>query len=180
MAVFRAQLFYEIPALGKWTNVYHVDAEALLDARIGIQTDMIPTLLTILNSAGTLHKLLVSDPLSTDFSEVSIEAAGEYVDSGSLLPLWNSVKVLFQPSDLGRPDLKYVKGIIGENNQTNGILEALFTTAIDVAFTTILGDMTTAGVPLCSENGSLWGNVAVQPAVQMRQLHRRRRRTVAP
>jgi len=180
MPPFRCQVFYQRGATEKWTNVYHIEADGLLDARIAAQTDMVPTLLTILNSAGTLHKLLVSDPASSDFSEVSIEAAGEYVDSGSLLPLWNSVKVLFQPADLGRPDLKYVKGIIGENNQTTGILEALFTTAIDVAFTTILADMTTAGTPLCSENGALWANVAVQPAVQMRQLHRRRRRTVAP
>lgn len=177
MAVFRAQYFFEVTGLGKWTNVYHISADSLIDARDGGQAVLVPSLLAILHPDGVLHKLLVSDPLSDDFSEVAIESAGTSSDSGSLLALFNCIKVLFQPADLGRPDIKFIKGYLTESLQVDGMVEPTAAAGVDSTLTTALADMLDNGTPLCSQNGALWGNVSVQAAVQMRQLHRRRRRT---
>jgi hypothetical protein len=41
----------------------------------------------------------------------------------------------------------------------------------------MIDNIATAGSPLASENGDLWVSCSVQRAIQMRQLHRKRRRT---
>jgi len=42
----------------------------------------------------------------------------------------------------------------------------------------MIDDMTTNSTPLCDESGLAWGSASVQPAVQMRQMHRKRKKKV--
>jgi hypothetical protein len=42
----------------------------------------------------------------------------------------------------------------------------------------MIDDMTANGTPLCTDNGQAYTTAQVQPAVQMRQMHRKRRKTV--
>jgi len=180
MSVFRVQVFYQRGVSDKWTNVYHVDA-----ADIGVATDaavdvLRPALLPLLDDSCAIVKLLVSDPASADFVEQVSSAAGTSSASGSILPLFNSVKVFFRAGLIGRPDYKFLKGAITESVQTDGLLESTFVTAVDNAFTDLIGDMSTASAPLCSESGDLWTTVDVQEAVQGRQMHRKRKRPATP
>ena len=178
MAVYRAQVFYSLGVRGKWTNVYHISSDTLINARNDLVNVGVPHLKDALATSAQIDKILVSDPTTDDFSEVPINEAGTFADSGSLLPLFNSVKVLFQPATLGRPDLKYIKGVVGENTQTSGTLDGGFISTIDTIFSDLVEDMLGTDSPLCSENGDLWGNVSVQPEVQMRQMHRKRKKAV--
>jgi len=176
VAIFRTQVFYSHPSLGKWSNVYHVSAANLLTARVAFEGNVVPELLQILNTACTLIGLLVSALDSDDFSELALNLPGEDAGGGTLLPLFNSVKVLIQPANLGRPDVKFVKGFLTEDTHSAGSCTSGAQTAVDAAFTTFIGAMDLNTTPLVSEDGAEWVSASVQGAVQMRQMHRRRRR----
>lgn len=176
MAVFRVQVFYELGAANKWSNVYHVSADTLLDARDNFSAVAVPFLLDVLNAACQITKILVSSLTSDDFSEVAIGENGTSSSGGTLLPLFNSVKALFQPANLGRADYKFFKGFITEDLHSGGLLSTGTAVAVDATLTSMIADMIAAAAPLCSENGDLWVSPSVQNAVAMRQMHRRRRR----
>lgn len=180
MPVFRVQVFYRHGAAEKWSNVWHVSQDQLLDARDSFHNIAVPALVDLLDPSCTLVKILVSSLTTDDFSELLENAVGTHFGSGTLLPLFNRVKVFFQPAGLGRPDYKFIGGLVGEDNQD---ADGFLTTAaadLDTALTAMLDDMLSDGAPFVSENGDVWGDVSVQIPVQMRQLHRRRRRVVAP
>lgn len=180
MTIFRVQVFESLSDVGKWSNVYHVSSTSITFALAAVGATLIPGLAGVLSTQCQIDRVLISDESSDAFIEVPVNDPGTFADSGSLLPLFNSMKVLFTTPGFGRPDLKYIKGLIGESVQVGGELDATFRTAMDVLFTALVTDMENDEVPLCSENGDLWTDVSVQPAVQMRQMHRRRRRTVTP
>jgi len=95
-----------------------------------------------------------------------------------MLPLFNSIKVLFTSAALGRPDFKFLKGIMTEDANEGGFVASSVKTAVLTAFASMISDMSTSSAPLCSETGDEWSGISVQDAVQMRQMHRRRKRTV--
>lgn len=176
MTVFRVQVFYQLGLAGKWSNVYHVDAAGIADAIADFDAAATAPLLSLLDSQATLVKYLVSDLAGTQFSTVPKGLNGTSTASGDLLPLFNSVKVLVTAGAFGRPDYKFYKGFVTESIQTNGILTAGSMGYVDTAVQTMINDMITAGSPLVSENGTGWGTASVQAAVQMRQMHRRRKK----
>lgn len=180
MAVFRVQVFYSRGVTGKWTNVWHVDGASIPDVANSFSATAVPDLLPLLDSSCQLVRYLVSDLAGVQFDSVDINEAGTSTASGDMLPLFNSVKVLLNDGQLGRPDLKYLKGLVTESVQTGGELNATFVSAVDVLVTTLLSDMSANATPLCSEDGNEYVTASVQPAVQMRQMHRKRKRTVAP
>jgi hypothetical protein len=178
MAIFRVQVNYTFQTVQKWSNVWHVQAGGLADVSAAVVTDMEPWLITILATTCTLKSFLISDEASDAFLTVDRNTAGTYAFDGPLLPLWNAIKVIFPPSDFGRPDLKYLKGIVGENVQDDGILSNAIQTGVDSAIEGMIDAMAAISVPLCSSNGDVYENAQVQPAVQMRQMHRKRRKKV--
>jgi hypothetical protein len=177
MATFRVQVFYEKGSEAKWTNVYHVAADTLLEARDNFSAVAVAFLLDLLNTTCSIAKILVSDPLTDDFSEEQLNQSGTSSSGGTLLPLFNSVKVLVQPANLGRADYKFLKGYLTEDLHSAGQLGTGVAATVDGIFTSMIADMIAATAPLCSENGDLWVSASVQNAVQMRQMHRRRRRS---
>jgi len=178
MAVFRIQVNYTFGTNAKWSNVWHATAADMGEIILAVDTVMKDPLLSALSSACVLKSFLVSDPASPAFLTIDENEAGTNGDIGSLLPLFNSAKVIFPAADLGRPDLKYMKGCVGENNQTATVLDSAFVTALDNIITGLLADMDANGTPLGNESGVAYSVASVQPAVQMRQMHRKRRKTV--
>jgi hypothetical protein len=141
---------------------------------------MVPDLLPVLDNQATLKSVLISSETDDTFTTVSFENAGTNTGSGDLLPLFNSAKVLFSDGSLGRPDYKYVKGFVTEGEQTNGQLTSGAAGALKTRFDTLIADMDAAGAPLVSEDNDAYIESSVQAAVQMRQMHRKRRKVVTP
>lgn len=177
MAVFRVQVFYRRDVDEKWTNVYHVDVAAIGDAVTPVTDTLIPGLLPLLDSSCQIYKALISDPSSTDFVEIPFSSAGTSTASGDMLPLFNCVKELIQTAALGRPDVKFLKGFITESIQTNGVLTSGAAGVVTGAISDLITAMSGDSAPLVSESGDVWATNTTQSAVQMRQMHRKRRRT---
>lgn len=180
MTIFRVQVFYRRAVDEKWTNVYHLSAADLTAAAEGFSITMSPALQSLLDSSCTLVKALVSDPETLDFTEVPVDSVGTSSASGDLLPLFNSMKARFQPIGFGRPDVKFYKGFITESIQTQGFIPDATVTFAEGVLSDMMADLTTGGTPAVSENGDVWGGVSVQHAVQMRQMHRRRKKATPP
>lgn len=180
MPVFRIQVFYQLGTIGKWSNVWHALSADIPTLLTDVSAVMVPDLQPALHPDATLLRTLISDLDGDLFVTTEQNVGGSSSESGSLLPLFNSVKVLLNSGELGRPDLKYIKGFVTEDMQTDGVLEPTQQSAIDVRFTTLLSDMAAAGSPLVTLGGSEYVSASVQAAVQMRQMHRKRKKTVAP
>lgn len=176
MAIFRSQVFYSCNTINKWSNVYHVSASTLAIASASWLTAL-PFLVDLLNDSCLLERILVSSLTDGSFIQTIYNETGDDVSGGTLLPLWNSVKVLIQPNNAGRADVKFLKGFITEDKHSLFNLSSGVSTAVDVLFQNMIDAMTTNSTPLTSANGDLWVSASVQPSVQMRQMHRRRRRT---
>ena len=180
MAIFRIQVHYQFGTIGKWSNVYHCNTSDIANANLQFEINAVPALLALLHPACQMNRLLVSDPAGSAFIVTPINEAGTSATTDSLLPLFNSAKVIFPVSGFGRPDLKYIKGFLTETLVDTGDLTPATVTGLDNQFTAIIGLMDDDSAPLCSSTGELYNNVTVQVPVQMRQMHRKRRKTVAP
>lgn len=179
MALFRIQVFYQHGTGEKWSNVWHVDAADLFTAAAAASGTLAPSLATYLHPACQIVKTLTSDPTSPGtFIEAALALAGTSADSGDLLPFFNCARVLFPILSGGRPDYKYIKGYLTETLQTNGLINSGIITALNAGFAAVITAMSTAGANLVSDTLEGYSVVTTQQAVQMRQMHRRRRRTV--
>jgi hypothetical protein len=180
MPVFRVQVNYRFGLTGKWSNVWHISGATLTDGADVFLATAVPALRTLLHPDCLMVSLLVSDEAGPTFITAPVNAFGTSSDSGELLPLFNSVKALFADGSLGRPDYKYLKGIVTEGGQIDGDVAAALKLAVEGTLGTLLGDMEVAGFPLVSADNDQYVSVSAQPAVQMRQMHRKRRRTPTP
>lgn len=178
MPVFRLQVFYSRAGQNKWTNVYHVDAADLATAALAFVESMQTPLLALLHVSCLLDKVLLSSLDDDTFTEVLVGQGGDNGDTEDIMPLFNSAKVLFQPVGFGRPDYKFIKGTLTDDANEGGFVASSVVTHLLTQFAAIITDMSGSSAPLCSENGDLWSSATVQPAVQMRQMHRRRKKTV--
>jgi len=177
MAVFRCQVFYQRGEGDKWTNVYHLSGADLSGALIAAANELVPGLLPLLHASCRIVKVLVSSMTTDDFVESSIEQAGTSAFTDSMIPFFNCVKAKFNTAGLGRPDLKFYKGWLTEALNDSGVITSLDLSDFTDALNSLIVDMSTAEYSLCSENGDLWstGGCTLQPAIQMRQMHRKRR-----
>lgn len=180
MTVFRVQVHYKFGVSQKWSNVWHVNAGDLLTAATEFNINAVEPLLDLLHPSCTMARLLVSNPATKQFTIVDVNQFGTSADSGDLLPLFNCVRVIIPVAGFGRPDLKYLKGFLTETLIDGDIIEPTAATGIDNQLTAVIGLMTAAGAPLCTEAGEGYTNVSVQSLVQMRQMHRKRRKKAAP
>jgi len=180
MAVFRCQIFYSGPDNAKWSNVWHIQGADVLEASVAAYTVMKDYLLTLLHTSCQLTKLLTSDEATSDFIDTPINEAGTSTDTGDLLPFFNSAKVFIPPAGFGRPDIKFFKGLLTETLVDGRSLTTTLISAMDDALTNMINDMIDNSTPLVADDGAQYSNVTVQSDVQMRQMHRKRRRTPAP
>lgn len=180
MPVFRAQINYHRGTNEKWSNVWHLSADALTTAADALENVGVPDLLPLLHNTCRLASLLVSDESTADFITRPIDTAGTSAFDDSMLPLFNSVKALFNDGSLGRPDYKFIKGFLTEAIQENGLIDSGGITAVEGSLSLFMQDMDDEGVPVVSADNDQYVTVSAQQAVQMRQMHRRRRRNVTP
>lgn len=178
MTVTRLQVFYSRGLTGKWSNVYHVDAADLGAAGLAFSESMQTPLLGILHVSCLLDKVLISSLEDDTFTEIVVGQGGDNGDTNDIMPLFNSIKVLFQPVGFGRPDYKFIKGTLTDDANESGFIASSVMGLVQSAFATAISDMSGSSAPLCSENGDLWSSVVVQAQIQMRQMHRRRKKAV--
>ena len=177
MAVTRIQVFYNKSGTEKWSNVYHADGADLSVVAAAFDEALKLPLRGLAHITVLLEKVLFSSLTDDTFLEVPINSAGVNGDTDDLMPLFNCAKVLFTTDGFGRPDYKYLKGTLTDDANESGFIASSVIAAIVGAFDTAISDMSINSAPLCSENGDLWTATSVQSKIQMRQMHRRRRRT---
>ena len=180
MAVFRLQVFYQIGEGGKWSNVYHVDASDLAGVVAAFSSDMLPGMLPILHASARITKVLASSLTDASFLEEVIEQFGTSAATDGRLPLWNCVRALISTDAPGRPDVKFLKGYLTEGTIAVDLIESAAVTVLSTNFNAIISSMIANSTPLVSESGDAWIGAVIQPAIQMRQLHRKRKKTVTP
>jgi hypothetical protein len=180
MTVFRVQVNYRTNSGGKWSNVYHMRGALIGDIRSNFESVGVPALRPFLHAANTLVSVLYSSDSDDTFISDTLELPGTSADTASQLPLFNCAKVLFSTSATGRPDYKFIKGWLTETLTEDGQIETATRNAMQTAFQDLLTDMASEDTPFVSESDDLWGIVSVQGPVQMRQLHRKRKKTVTP
>lgn len=177
MPVFRVQVNYTRGTNGKWSNVWHssgVDITAVKDAWLGFG---VPDLLPLLDNSAKIATFLVSDLAGSQFITTAVGAAGTSSASGDTLPLFNSLKALFDDGSLGRPDYKFFKGFLTESIQANGLIASGTITAVETFLATLISDLDANGATLVSSDNDPYASASVQEEVAMRQMHRKRRRT---
>jgi hypothetical protein len=160
-----------------WTNVWHVNSLTMAAAVAWANTTLVPAMASQMGDQFSIVRTVVDHLADDTFETTPLSVPGDV--TGDFLPLFNTVKVLF-PITGGRPDYKFVRGWLQEASQTDGnVTDAAIAVIADI-FDTLITDSNTAGVDLVDTAGSLYTISSVQRAVQMRQLHRRRKKVVVP
>lgn len=178
MPVFRVQVNYIKGINQKWSNVWHVVAADILTAADSFVINSVPDLLPILNPACTLVSVLTSDPLTTAFTVNTLNLAGTSTIGSAMLALFNCVRVIIPVAGFGRPDIKYMKGWLTEDSVSGDNINPDAVTVFTTHMDTMFSDAIASDAPLCSETGETYATAVVQPAVQMRQMHRKRKKSV--
>lgn len=158
----------------KWENVYTVqttgdasDCEALGDLFVACERAVS---YDTIDFDGFLVYPAAGGPVG--FRKLGYVGSGDLASAGlgGILPLFNTVRVTFG-NPLGRPEIKYLRTGANANNIGSGDWDGAYVTAVmDDYATPLLSELEYVG-----PSGELHNTVAVQAAVQMRQLdwHRR-------
>lgn len=181
MAVWEVRLVYR-NGDRFWENVWHVDVGTATDVPSGLLDAFQSFGLNTLRDVYTLSKIVRRPAGTTDaFIEFIIEAAGLVTTTGSkTLPLWNTVRMLLQ-GGAGRPGVKFLRGylvdldladdqnhiISSAVSNLQDLADALFNAASDASCTFVFGAANHAAV-----------SPVIQSLIQMRQQHRKRKKTV--
>lgn len=176
-ATDRIQVFMTETGDRFWTNVFHVNA-LTLDAAASFANTVIATALADqMDNHFKVVKTLVSHIGDGSFISTPLNIVGAGT-AGTFLPLFNTAKILVSVSGAGRNDYKYLRAVLTEGRVTNGQIDSGVVTSLESTWNGLIADGTAAGVDLVDDEGHLWQVATCQQAIQMRQLHRRRRRVV--
>jgi hypothetical protein len=178
MALFTVQVFKHLGAT-KWTNVYHLDAVDLASAVAA--TDHIKALEQAIHyNVVNIDYARVSTFAEGDnvFETVPINATGGRDLAGvDYLPLFNTMRVDISVDGGGRPSRKYYRIPIPESFNSNGNLDSAQVSFLEGAVQTAITDLAADATPLVDPDGQEWNIATGFHQVQMRQLHRKRRRS---
>ncbi len=162
-----------------WTNVFYVNALTLAEAASWANIGIATAIQSQLNSAFTIVKT-VTDHLADDtFVTTPLALVGASVNAG-FLPLFNTVKVDISVTGFGRNDGKFFRGWLVEAVVTDGQIDGTARGNYEDTVNGLIADSTAAGVDLVDKDGNLWEVASVRAAIQMRQLHRKRKKVVVP
>lgn len=181
MAQFKIQVFKSFLTGGReWTNVYIVEAPDLLTA--GDAGFIIKNAEKLFHKNQTvLTKMRISDvsPLTDAFVVVPLNEVCTGGNAIEYWPLFNTVRVDFQAQGFGRPSRKYYRLPLVEADVEDGVIFLGLSSTILGALSDMLTDLNGNSTPLVDPQGQLLGPPVVYSPVQMRQLHRKRRRAPA-
>ena len=182
MPVFTVQLFKNLTAVPdrEWTNVYHVFADTL-SAASALSAPIAEFEQSIHMNTVTISRARVSTlaPGDDAFNIIPLGLVGAATEA-EYLPLYNTVRADIATAAGGRPDRKYYRLPLGENGQHNGVLEDAVREGVQSQLQDLIDTMNAESGVLVSADTGIWETAAVAAQVQMRQLHRKRRRTVTP
>lgn len=103
---------------------------------------------------------------------------GGLVSTAEYMPLFNTLRVNFGTAD-SDPGRKYYRCPLAEGNQANGNLDALYMGQLGTKITTFL--VTPGVLPhIVTPKGNTVVSASIFPQVQIRQLHRRRKKKLVP
>jgi len=156
--------------------VYHIDAATLTIASNAAVDIILPQEQGLLAQSITINKILTSDPSTHEFIIVNSDATGS-LELTHLLPLYNTLKVYFPVDAFGRPDYKFYRGCADESNTEDFLWESANADAFDALLEDLISSMATNSTPLVDDQGHVWTGAVVQSAIQMRQRHRKRKKT---
>jgi len=178
-ATDRIQMFMTQTGDRFWTNVFFVNALTLADASIAASTLIGPALADQMDGSFKVVKALTSHLADNSFESVPLNITGA-LSGSAFLPLFNTIRMLISVTGSGRNDSKYLRGGVTEARQINAQLDSAVVTAMESTWNTLIADMTASGVDLVDNEGNAWQIATCQQAVQMRQLHRKRKKVVVP
>jgi hypothetical protein len=177
VAVFKCQTFKQIGTGRPWSNVWHFIASDL-EAAASVAEAITNSEAGILSPAVTITKRIVREVGGgPDFVSVALAVAGTLTGSGDLWPLFNTIRVIVTVAGFGRNDGKFLRGLIGDAITAGSVINGDTVTFVRNHLIDLLDTMTGTGTPLCADDGALWDAIDVSPIVQMRQEHRKRRRS---
>lgn len=176
MPIYSVQTHKRIGTGRPWTNVWHVTADDLATVIAAVSGTLVPAESHALADTVTIFKAVISDLSSSDFASLPLATAGLVADPG-LLPLFNTMRVLFAVADFGRNDCKYWRGYLGEGNTEASLIGSSARTGAETIFGDLILDMAAVSCSLVDKLGNFYDTATVQSAIQERQLHRKRRRS---
>lgn len=156
-----------------WSNRYIVEAPTLGDAQ-SVAGSIVGAERGFHMNIVTFTRVRVSTLADTDDSYViiPINAPGFRLSTGSLLPLFNTLRMdIIAPS--GRPSRKYYRGVLTESDINGDAIDEDFTSEAS-NISALFSDGDSSGI--VGPQGEIFTGISVIPFVQMRQLRRSRRR----
>lgn len=158
----------------QWSNVYNIQEVNATEAR-GVALTVATLEQAVMLDQFTIYRVVVVDPAATDdraVASVAYQGARPITGLGSLLPLFNTVRIVLT-DDVQRPESKYLRGVLAAENVLLGNVDPDLRTEIQTNYVDPLLDLNQVVGP---DNNALTGG-SVQAPLQMRQLgwHRRTR-----
>lgn len=181
MAQFRVQSFKQLIGSDReWSNTYLVESPDL-DTVAAVLSDLANQESHIFLDNVQVTRIRASDttPETDVFTIHTANITGDRgtAGDGTWLPLFNCFRVDCDVAGGGRPSRKFYRGPLLEADQQAGFLDPSVITEIDTQVAQIIVIFSTGSCPWVDPDGQEVIAVHTQPKVQMRQLHRKRRKT---
>jgi len=181
MAFFKIQVFKQLTGSDReFSNVYRVEAADL--AAVGaVLSDLCNQESHIFLDNVTVTRARASDedPTTDAFVIHTANIPGDRgtAESGDWLPLFNCFRVDMDVAGGGRPSRKYYRGPLLEADQAETIISSTVRANIESQVNEIITILSGAGATWVDPDGQTVETPHCLPNVQMRQLHRKRRRS---
>lgn len=175
--VWRLEIFKKLEA-ETWSNAYLLD-DTDITAADAVASSLVDWEAAIHKSNVQLEYYLLSSIAIGDriFRHVPLNIPGEDpIGSEQWIPLYNTLRMDMATTD-SDPARKYYRLPITEGMQQNSIFTPAAVTAFNSAINTILQPIIDLG-SIVTNSGKVVVSASTHVAVQMRQLHRKRRRIV--
>jgi hypothetical protein len=166
-----------------WENVYHVETPGTDDISpagvLALSNFYISRMYNVYRVVRTVRRLLGTPD---SFIETVVDTVGALDPAGAdLLPLFNTAKVLLQ-GGVGRPGVKFLRGMLIASDLTSSQdqLDPTKVSAIQGSWDTFQNaiEATTDQHLIFGAANKVAVSGIVDGTVQMRQRHRKRRRTI--
>lgn len=180
MPLFKVEIFKQYQN-ENWANVYHLRAADIDEAASGVPILVAAERAIHLNTTEFVSARVADIAEGTDvFYSIPLGGFGSVGPGEAALPLWNTIRVDFAVTGGGRPSRKFYRGRLDETASSYLTVVTAVANQIDTELTDMITDLAANGTPYVDVDDQLVNNAVVYPRVQMRQLHRKRRRAATP
>lgn len=171
MGIYRASIRKSYGGVGtirQWTNVYHLNTPTIGDAAsisdlIVAAEQAISDLNVYFLDTKLSDPTKVEAPVTRDLGGV----VGDQAFTGSVIPHWNVVNVIFADTGGGRTERKYYRVGLTEGAINGEFLDTTIRTTMQAVIDTLVSDV----IAMCAPNGDTITAGTVQSLIGMRQEH---------